>query len=97
MSGIQLAPCKIVPIKESANSWYEVTLTQGKNRQIRDMFEAIGHPVSKLRRVRIGFLTDNGLAPGQYRHLMAHEVGRILWLGDGQKRTAKSGGQATKP
>jgi 23S rRNA pseudouridine2605 synthase len=52
-------------------------LTQGKNRQIRDMFEEIGHPVSKLRRVRIGFLTDKGLAIGQYRRLTPVEVERI--------------------
>lgn len=76
--GIQLAPCKIVPLKESANSWYEVTLVQGKNRQIRDMFEAIGHPVVKLRRVRIGFLTDRGLDVGQYRHLTRGEIDRVL-------------------
>lgn len=78
--GIKLAPCKITPIKESANSWYEVTLIQGKNRQIRDMFEAIGHPVVKLRRIRIGFLTDQGLAVGQHRHLTPLEVQRILRL-----------------
>jgi len=82
-TGTQLAPCKIVPIRESTNSWYEVTLTQGKNRQIRDMFEAIGHPVSKLRRVRIGFLTDRGLAVGQYRHLTMREIERVMRLGDG--------------
>jgi 23S rRNA pseudouridine2605 synthase len=80
-SGAQLAPCKIVPLKESTNSWYQVTLTQGRNRQIRDMFEAIGHPVVRLRRIRIGFLTNSGLSPGQYRHLMADEVERILRLG----------------
>jgi 23S rRNA pseudouridine2605 synthase len=80
-TGIQLAPCRIVPLKEGTNSWYEVTLTQGKNRQIRDMFEAIGHPVVKLRRIRIGFLTNHGLAAGQYRHLTAREVERILRLG----------------
>ena len=79
-TGVQLAPCKIVPLKEGNNSWYEVTLTQGKNRQVRDMFEAIGHPVLKLRRVRIGFLTDHGLALGQYRHLSPFEVERILRL-----------------
>ncbi len=59
-TGVQLARCKIEPMKEGANTWYEVTLYQGKNRQIRDMFEAIGHPVLKLRRIRIGFLTDDG-------------------------------------
>jgi len=80
-TGVKLARCKIVPIKEGINSWYQVTLTQGKNRQIRDMFEAIGHPVAKLRRTRIGFLTAQGLDVGQHRHLTAREVERILRLG----------------
>jgi 23S rRNA pseudouridine2605 synthase len=88
-SGVRLARCKIVPIKEAANSWYEVTLTQGKNRQIRDMFEEIGHPVSKLRRVRIGFLTDRGLATGQYRRLTPAEIERIKALSN--SRSGKSG------
>jgi len=79
-TGVKYAPCKIVPIKEGANSWYEVTLTQGKNRQIREMFEAIGHPVQKLRRVRIGFLTDKDLPVGKYRALKPAEVKRILDL-----------------
>jgi 23S rRNA pseudouridine2605 synthase len=79
-SGVRLAPCKIVPIKESANSWYEITLMEGKNRQIRDMFESIGHPVVKLRRTKIGFLTNKGLAVGQFRSLGADEVNRILRL-----------------
>jgi 23S rRNA pseudouridine2605 synthase len=76
-SGVQLARCRIKEIKEGANSWYEITLTQGKNRQIRDMFEEIGHPVLKLRRVRIGFLTDKDLAIGQSRSLTPDEVQRI--------------------
>jgi 23S rRNA pseudouridine2605 synthase len=79
-SGVQLARCKIESMKEAANSWYEVTLIQGKNRQIRDMFEAIDHLVVKLRRIRIGFLTDRGLGIGEYRHLTPHEVERILRL-----------------
>ena len=78
IDGVKLAPCTIEPIKEGANSWYEVTLTQGKNRQIRDMFEAVGHPVQKLRRVRIGFLTDKGLPVGKYRALKQEEIKRIL-------------------
>jgi 23S rRNA pseudouridine2605 synthase len=78
--GEQLAPCKIVLLKEGANCWYQITLTQGKNRQIRKMFEAVGHPVLKLRRIRIGFLTDRGLAVGRYRFLTPAEVERILRL-----------------
>jgi 23S rRNA pseudouridine2605 synthase len=76
-SGARLARCKILPIREGANSWYEVTLTQGKNRQIHEMFEGIGHPVLKLKRIRIGFLTDKGLAVGSYRHLTPAEVERV--------------------
>ena len=78
LNGVRLAPCKIEPIKEGVNSWYEVTLAQGKNRQIRDMFEAVGHPVQKLRRIRIGFLTDKGLPVGKYRTLKQEEIKRIL-------------------
>ncbi|HSW38296.1 MAG TPA: pseudouridine synthase, partial [Acidobacteriota bacterium] len=52
--GVKLDGCGIEPLKEGANSWYEVTLFQGKNRQIREMFDAVGHPVLKLRRVKIG-------------------------------------------
>jgi 23S rRNA pseudouridine2605 synthase len=79
-TGVQLARCKIEPMKEGANTWHKVTLFQGKNRQIREMFEAVGHPVLKLRRIRIGFLTDQGLAVGQHRHLTAFEVERVLRL-----------------
>lgn len=76
--GPPLEPCRIEPLKEGDNSWYEVTLIQGKNRQIREMFEMIGHPVLKLRRIRIGFLTDHGLSVGKHRRLTPDEVGRVL-------------------
>jgi 23S rRNA pseudouridine2605 synthase len=76
--GTRLAECRVVPLKRANNSWYEVTLTQGKNRQIRKMFEQVGHPVMKIRRTRIGFLTDEGLAPGQHRHLAPKEIARLM-------------------
>jgi pseudouridine synthase len=79
--GTQLAPCRIVPLREGGNSWFEVTLTQGRNRQIRQMFELVGHPVMKIRRTRIGFLTDQGLDIGRYRFLTEREVARIMRLG----------------
>jgi 23S rRNA pseudouridine2605 synthase len=86
-TGVKLAPCKIRAIREDANSWYEVTLIQGKNRQIREMFQAVGHPVQKLRRIRIGFLTDKGLEVGQYRFLTPDEVKRILRLQNEESHT----------
>ena len=45
------APSRIRLIKEGANPWYEVVLIEGRNRQIRRMFEEIGHHVEKIRRV----------------------------------------------
>lgn len=64
--------------REAGNNWYEVTLREGKNQQIRRMFDSIGHSVMKLRRVRIGHIADVGLAPGQHRDLTASEVKRFF-------------------
>jgi 23S rRNA pseudouridine2605 synthase len=73
------APAKITKINETrSNSWFEVVLREGRNQQIRRMFDAIHHPVLKLRRVRIGFLKDEKLAPGQWRFLNEEEVARLM-------------------
>jgi 23S rRNA pseudouridine2605 synthase len=59
---------------KGGNCWYEVTLIQGKNQQIRKMFDATGHSVTKLKRVRIGHLADDKLPVGQFRELTRGEV-----------------------
>ena len=59
------------------NPWFEVTLHQGRNQQIRRMFHVTGHPVEKLRRVRIGFLNDARLKAGEWRFLTPQEVRRF--------------------
>jgi 23S rRNA pseudouridine2605 synthase len=64
--------------KEGGNTWFEVILKEGKNQQIRKMFDFIHHSVTKLRRVRIGHLTDDGLAVGQFRELKPGEVKRFF-------------------
>jgi 23S rRNA pseudouridine2605 synthase len=75
IDGVRTAPAKILRIRQSeTNAWYEVTLYEGRNQQIRKMFDAIGHSVIKLRRVAIGFLRDEKLRPGQYRLLTEAEV-----------------------
>lgn len=77
--GTRTAPAKITKLNETqTNAWYEVSLHQGRNQQVRRMFELIGHSVLKLRRTRIGFLRDENLKPGQWRHLSPAEVGRIM-------------------
>lgn len=70
------APAKIKPIREADNPWYEVTLIEGKNRQIRQMFETVGHHVEKIKRVRYGPLQLD-VPPGKFRHLTAQEVTRL--------------------
>ena len=70
------APAKIKPIREADNPWYEVTLIEGKNRQIRQMFETVGHNVEKIKRVRYGPLQLD-VPPGKFRHLTAQEVTRL--------------------
>lgn len=55
----------------------ELTLREGRNRQVRHMCDAIAHPVVRLRRVRIGGLSDRRLRPGEVRDLSADEVRRI--------------------
>jgi 23S rRNA pseudouridine2605 synthase len=77
LDGERLAPCEITSVKEGDNPWYEVTLHQGRNEQIRKMFGVSGHPVEKLRRVRIGFLEDRTLRPGEWRFLTEQEVQRF--------------------
>ena len=59
---------------EIATSWIEITMTEGKNRQVRRMTAAVGFPTLRLIRVGIGELTLQGLSPGQYRHLTATET-----------------------
>lgn len=77
--GTRTAPAKITNLGETkTNAWYEVLLHQGRNQQVRRMFELIGHSVLKLRRVRIGFLTDEHLKPGHWRFLSPAEAKRLM-------------------
>ena len=66
--------CKISLLKQARNCWYEVTLRQGRNRQIRRMFETIGHLVMRVRRTAIGPLSLGSVRPGCYRKMTAQEV-----------------------
>lgn len=54
-----------------------LTIHEGRNRQVRRMCEAVGHPVMQLKRVRLGFLTLDGLREGEYRALTAQEVEKL--------------------
>lgn len=73
---VRTAPASVRVVKEAANPWYEVTLIEGRNRQIRRMFEAVGHHVEKIKRVRYGPLTLD-VPPGEFRSLTLKEVERL--------------------
>ena len=71
-------PCRVTIIERRANATaLEIVLTEGRNRQIRRMCDAVRHPVRKLARVKIGFLTLRGLAPGAWRELSGEELERL--------------------
>jgi 23S rRNA pseudouridine2605 synthase len=73
---VRTAPARIRVIREANNPWYEVTLIEGKNRQIRRMFEEIGHHVEKIKRVRYGPL-ELDVHPGEFRRLTPQEVAKL--------------------
>jgi 23S rRNA pseudouridine2605 synthase len=73
---VKTAPTKVRLVREGDNPWYELTLMEGKNRQIRKMFEEIGHHVEKIKRVRYGPLSLD-IPPGEFRRLSAAEVEKL--------------------
>jgi 23S rRNA pseudouridine2605 synthase len=73
---VKTAPARIRLIREAENPWYEVVLTEGRNRQIRRMFEQVGHHVEKIKRVRYGPLVLD-VDPGKWRYLSTDEVVRL--------------------
>jgi 23S rRNA pseudouridine2605 synthase len=90
LDGRRTAPCRITPLQrrtpvaqrrrgvvESENSWWSVELGEGRTRQIREMFQRIGHPVQKLRRVAIGPVRDPNLPVGSLRELTDREVAAL--------------------
>lgn len=63
--------------KSIPTAWLEITLTEGRNRQVRRMTAAVGHPTLRLVRIAIGNLRIDDLAPGQWRDLTAGELARL--------------------
>ncbi len=89
--GVKTAPAQISKTDETkTNAWYEVVLREGRNQQIRRMFDAIGHSVVKLRRVKVGPVTAEGILIGQWRHLTPVEVKRLKGGGAKSAKSAKS-------
>ena len=74
-------PERSVPIrvrKAIPDSWLELQLTEGRNRQVRRMTAAVGHPTLRLVRWSVGSVTLKGLSPGAYRELDDDEVANLV-------------------
>lgn len=92
--GIRLEDGKTAPARvkllsadnKKQSAIVEITIHEGRNRQVRRMFEAIGHDVVKLKRERYGFLTLTGLKTGDARELSPHEVKQLRALGMGSTK-----------
>lgn len=82
------APAKVEQVRGGDNPWYELTLTEGRNRQIRKMFEEIGHHVEKIRRIGYGALRLD-VPPGEFRELTPGEVTALGRAAEGKKVVPK--------
>jgi len=81
---VRTAPAKIRLIREGDNPWLEVTIIEGRNRQVRKMFEEVGHHVEKIRRVQYGPLALD-VPPGDWRNLTLLEVAKLKAVASGTK------------
>jgi 23S rRNA pseudouridine2605 synthase len=81
---VKTAPARVRRLRDAPNPWYEVTLIEGRNRQIRRMFKEVGHDVEKIKRVRYGPLLLD-VAPGEFRRLRPFEVEQLRKTGAGKR------------
>jgi 23S rRNA pseudouridine2605 synthase len=77
-----------------ANSWWRVQITEGRTREVRELFFRAGHPVQRLRRTAIGPVRDTTLKPGQFRPLTESE---IRLLKEGRPARTRDRGRAKAP
>jgi len=86
---VRTSPARIRQVRQGDNPWYEVILIEGRNRELRKMFEEIGHFVEKIRRVGYGPLVLDQ-EPGNLRELEPEELDLLRKAAEGKLRTPKS-------
>ncbi len=93
LEGVKTLPCKIKVTNKDIDhktTMLLIKLVEGKNRQVKKMFESMGHKVKRLHRVQIGFVNLKGLTPGTYRRLKPQEVKDLKLMALAKKNTNKS-------
>ena len=88
-SKVRTSPARIRQVRQGDNPWYEVVLIEGRNRELRKMFEEVGHFVEKIRRVGYGPLILDQ-EPGNLRELDEQELELLRKAADGKWRTPKA-------
>jgi 23S rRNA pseudouridine2605 synthase len=86
---VRTSPARIRQVRQGDNPWYEVVLIEGRNRELRKMFSAIGHFVEKIRRVGYGPLVLDQ-EPGDLRELEPAELAALRLAAEGKLRTPKA-------
>ena len=98
-TGVELEDGPTAParVRRLGPSRVELVLHEGRNRQVRRMFEAVGHPVERLRRSRYAGLGPGRLKPGDWRELTRDEVRRLRRsVGLDAGRTGRPSGRARR-
>jgi 23S rRNA pseudouridine2605 synthase len=88
-SKVRTSPARIRQVRQGDNPWYEVVLIEGRNRELRKMFEEVGHFVEKIRRTGYGPLVLDQ-EPGNLRELEPRELELLRQAAEGKLRTPKS-------
>jgi 23S rRNA pseudouridine2605 synthase len=78
MDGSKTAPAQVANIRQAGQyCWFELTIHEGRNRQVRKMCEEVQLAIARLKRIRLGFLVLGELATGRYRQLTKAELARL--------------------
>jgi pseudouridine synthase len=91
LDGRRTAPASVKRIRTTGkNAWLEITVREGRNRQVRRMCSEVDHPVMKLKRIQYGPIRLGNLKPGFYRDLTPTEMERLQKLGTQVVRPGKT-------
>lgn len=88
LEGVKTLPCKIKVISKDMthkSSIVQIKLVEGKNRQVKKMFESVGFPVKRLHRIQVGFINVVGMNAGEYRRLKPQEIKDLKKLANVKK------------
>jgi 23S rRNA pseudouridine2605 synthase len=96
-NGVELKDGRTAParVRRLAGDRLEITIHEGRNRQVRRMCEAVGHPVRALERVAFGPLKLGGLASGEHRRLTDAELAELASAGSGARRSGSGSSGAS--